>query len=82
VNVEIPEILNEVPTILVPLIPLPIKLPSTLNPEEVIIPVKYPSPVTQSFDVGFVVPIPILKFSFPTNQYLEGLASVLTPTAN
>jgi hypothetical protein len=31
---------------------------------------------------GFVVPIPILKFSSPTNQYLLALASVLTPTAN
>ena len=39
-------------------------------------------PETCSFSCGFVVPIPILKFSLPTNQYLLGLASVLIPTAN
>ena len=60
-NVLIPEILNEVPTIFVPLT-APVNSPKTLLKIllAVIIPVKYPSPLTQRFDVGFVVPIPIL----------------------
>ena len=31
------------------------------NREAVVTPVKYPSPSTQSFDVGFVVPMPIAR---------------------
>ena len=61
-NVLIPEILNEVPTILVPLTDPPVNSPKTLLKIllAVNIPVIYASPLTQSLDVGFVVPIPIL----------------------
>ena len=42
---------------LVAVVAVPVRFP--INVVAVTIPEKYPSPPTQSFDVGFVVPIPV-----------------------
>ena len=47
---------------------VPVKLPTKVT--AVTMPEKYPSPLTQSFDVGLVVPNPTLKELLPVIQEL------------